>query len=177
MTSISVTHNCAQIYYQTPTRYRLWGVIFMFPNLIFSHPKSSFQWANSWGRRCPPGWQPSPGAERGALQGFWEFCRSSAQQGGSARQCHLCLAGMPEPDLLDSWTQSPQLVLGPYPSTIKRERCLFSFSFMVSCHEFGWNCLLDGPQTVLSLCCSTFTPALIKGAGRSGDGCFPFQTI
>lgn len=105
------------------------GVTFMFPNFIFSHPKNSSQWANVLGRRCPPGWQhcwqPSPGAEHGASRGSGEFCRSSAQQGGSARQCHLlCLAGVPEPepDILDSWTQSPQLVLGPCPSPIKRDR-------------------------------------------------------
>lgn len=47
-------------------------------------------------------------------------------------------------------------------SVMDRQKCLFSFSFMVSCHEFGWHHFLDGPQTIVSLCCSTFTQTLVK---------------
>lgn len=146
MTSISVTHNCVQIHFQTPTHYRLWGVTFMFPNLIFSPPKSSFQWVNSLGRRCPARWQcqavsPLPG---------WDA------RAGALGQLH------PEPSAGAGALSKPHKEGEMVNSIMGRQKCLFSFSFMVSCHEFGWNCFLDGPQTVLGLCCSTFTPTLIK---------------
>lgn len=93
MTSISTPHICVQIHYQTLIRYRLWGNFYI--SLMLS-PQKQFSVGKFPGEEVPP-WL--------SFQGCWGGGRSSSQQGGSARRCHLCLAGMPEPepepDILD----------------------------------------------------------------------------